>query len=232
MRVKRPNLIFLHGALGSKSYFLPLENLLQKEFRVFSLDFSGHGQSEVNYPFLIDGFKNQLLDFCADEKIEDAFVFGYSMGAYVALCAAFEKPDLFKSILSFGTKFKWNPEISDREIKHLNPTKIEEKVPKFATYLKELHPSKNWKDVLLNTQKLMLDLGEDNRIERLDLAKVNIPVFIGLGTEDKMVTKEESMEIVSRLSQGEFLSFKDFQHPFEKLDLPVLGAKIKALFLK
>lgn len=232
MSTEKPHLILLHGALGSKSYFLPLENLLQKEFKVFSFDFSGHGLSENIYPFLIDGFKNQLLDFCAKEKIENAFVFGYSMGAYVALCTAYEKPELFRSILSFGTKFRWNQGISEREIKHLNPIKIEEKAPKFAAYLKELHSSKNWREVLLNTQNLMLDLGENNRIENLDLSKIDIPVFIGLGTEDKMVTKEESMEIVNRLPQCEFLSFIDFHHPFEKIDLVVLAAKIKALFLK
>lgn len=227
----KPHLILLHGALGSKSYFLDLEEKLKNDFKIFSFDFAGHGNSKEKYSFLIDGFKVQLLKFCSDNKIKNAFIFGYSMGAYVALLAASEKPLLFRSILSLGTKFSWNPEIAKNEIKHLNPIKIINKVPKFASYLKELHPERNWKDVLKDTKELMLDLGENNRIENINFAEISIPVFIGLGTEDKMVSEKESMEVVNKLSNGKFVSFQDFPHPYEKLDITQLSSKIKTIFL-
>lgn len=225
--MNRPNLILLHGALGSKSYFKNLEKLLNKDYQVFTFDFSGHGQSESSYHFSIDGFKDQLIDFCINNKIKNASVFGYSMGGYIALYAASERPNLFKSIVSLGTKFQWSPEISKKETQKLNPELIEEKVPDFAVYLQELHGYTNWKTMVLNTKNLMLDLGANNRIDQIDLSKIKIPVFIGLGTKDKMVSEEESKEIVSRLSYSKFESFPDFLHPFERLDTVILAERIK-----
>jgi hypothetical protein len=50
------NLLFLHGALGAKSQFSEIEELLSGSFSVHSINFSGHGgvqflqnRSALNY---------------------------------------------------------------------------------------------------------------------------------------------------------------------------------------
>lgn len=226
----KAHLLLLHGALGSKSYFKELEKKLQKDFQVHSFDFAGHGQNNVDYSFSVEGFKQQLFEYCIAKDLKNVNVFAYSMGGYIALNLASEKPHLFKSILSYGTKFHWNKEISNNEIKHLDPKKIKEKVPKFAQYLQSIHPSRDWEDLTLDTQKLILDLGENNRIEKADLSKIKIAVTIGLGSEDKMVSKEESLEIVNRLPNARLKVFEAFPHPFEKLDIKRLSQEIKNTF--
>ncbi len=227
----KAQLILLHGALGSKSYFNELEKSLQEDFQVYSFDFSGHGKNKGYHTFSVDGFKTQLSDYCIENKIENACVFGYSMGGYIALYLSAENPNLFKYILSYGTKFQWNKDISKNEIKHLDPIKIKEKVPSFGKYLQRIHPARNWEELLVDTQKLMLDLGENNRISKVDLSKVDIPIQIGLGSEDKMVSREESLEIVNKLPNAKLKEFVGFSHAFEKLDIVQLSKEIKKTFL-
>lgn len=131
------NFLLLHGALGNKNQFLALEQFLQPHFKVYALNFSGHGGSVFDGEFSMDTFEKDVLRFMKNNSIEKTHIFGYSMGGYVALKLTLDFPEKIQKIMTLGTKINWNPEAAAKEIKMLDPKKIAEKVPAFAENLKK-----------------------------------------------------------------------------------------------
>ncbi len=218
-------LILLHGALGAKAELAALEKALAKNFQVHTLEFDGHGQTAIQAGFSILDFAENLRSFIQANKLEGADVFGYSMGGYVALYLAAEHPGLLGRIITLGTKFHWTPEAAAKEVRMLNPDIIEEKVPKFAQYLAQLHGADLWKENMRNTAQLMLDLG-NNELLANRFASIQNPCFIGLGERDVMVPLEETQNAVNKLPNASFFSLTDTEHPIGKVDVELLAGKI------
>ncbi|NRA47992.1 MAG: alpha/beta hydrolase, partial [Phaeodactylibacter sp.] len=122
-------LLLLHGALGSKAQFSALKAKLNIDFEVFDFDFQGHGGRTVESPFTMDLFTDNVLSFLDDNDLGKVHIFGYSMGGYVTLNTALKLPGRISKITTLGTKFDWSLESAEKEIKMLNPEKVEEKVP-------------------------------------------------------------------------------------------------------
>ena len=110
-------IILLHGAIGAKDQLEPLaKELSGNGFQTYSFNFSGHGQSPFQNQFSISQFSNELLEFVVKTHLIRPAIFGYSMGGYVALYLASQKPDGLGKIITLGTKFVWSPEIAVKEI--------------------------------------------------------------------------------------------------------------------
>jgi len=172
-----------------------------------------------------------LITFLDENELNEVFVFGYSMGGYVALTAAARYPNRFKQILTLGSKFKWSPEIAAGEIKLLNPEKIAEKVPHFAQRLTELHQPQDWKTVMRKTADMMLEMGDGKRTTDEEFAKVQIPVQVGIGDKDNMVSIEETKHVANLLGNGELKIIEGVPHPIEMIKPEVLEAYVKDYFL-
>jgi pimeloyl-ACP methyl ester carboxylesterase len=221
------NILLLHGAIGAKSQLINLANELKKDFDVHLLDFSGHGSSETENEFSIELFSNDLLNYIKQFKDKKFHVFGYSMGGYVALYTELHYPGTLLSVYTYGTKFKWDKEGAEKESKLLNPEKIEEKLPAFAADLANRHGKEKWKSVLNKTAKMMLDMGNNPPLKENDFNKIAIPVIISWGDADKIVSKEESVNVKNLLPNAFFKSYTNWQHPLEKLDFKQLANDIR-----
>jgi pimeloyl-ACP methyl ester carboxylesterase len=224
------SLILLHGALGSSAQLDPLADALKHDFEIHAFNFSGHGGTEFSTDFSIHGFAKELEAFIQNKNLAPANIFGYSMGGYVALQLAKERPGLIQKIMTLGTKLRWSPEISAQEIKLLNPEVIEEKVPKFAEQLKLRHAPLDWKDVMKHTADLMIALGNGEAMTLNDFQNIHVPVLITLGALDQMVTQEESRAVVEVLPNGSFEIFDGIKHPIETIDVWMVSEKIKSFF--
>lgn len=219
----KESLLLLHGALGSKQQLQELKRLLQEDFNVIDLDFEGHGGRTSNKDFSIDLFVHNVEGKLKDLKLTQTNIFGYSMGGYVALQLAAKQPELVQKIMTLGTKFSWNEEISAQEIRKLNPEKIEEKVPSFANYLRELHHPEDWKSVVRKTARLMEDLCRGQKLSNIDLQKIEHQVQIGIGELDNMVSLDESKKAVEQLSNGSLLVLEGIKHPIEGIRMKSLA---------
>jgi len=151
-------------------------------------------------------------------------------GGYVALNLAQTHPQFINKIFTLGTKLAWNPHSAEKEVKMLNPEKIEEKVPLFADALKQRHAPNNWKKVLIKTAELMRGLGENPLITPKSVRSVTNQVVIGIGEEDRMVSIEESRSIAEALPNGRLKLFENFDHPIEKVDTNLLSAELTSFF--
>ena len=215
------DLILLHGALGAASEFDMLVPLLKEHFTVYRFDLPGHGKSHHNESFSMEIFSQSLENFIRENKLSQPQIFGYSMGGYIAYILAKDHPELLGDIMSLGTKLKWDPLIAKLESGKLNPEKIEEKVPTFATYLNSLHL--DWKDNMNKTADLMIDLGHGAALTFDDFSKIKNKCFIGLGDMDEMVSCQETLEVDAALLNSYYYKLPKSKHALSQLDTEILS---------
>jgi pimeloyl-ACP methyl ester carboxylesterase len=213
----KEKLILLHGALGSKNQFNPVIERLKEFYEVYSINFEGHGGNESLNEFSIQVFTENVIDYMQINSIDKATIFGYSMGGYVALNLALKAPKKIKKIITLGTKFKWDMESAEKEVKMLDPIVIEEKVPLFAERLKQEHDPQNWKVVMKKTAKMMIDMAEGARLIDSDFKKIHQKVIIGIGSLDTMVSYEESEYISRLLPNSKLIQLEGVKHPIDKI---------------
>lgn len=211
--------IFLHGALGSAKQMQALADLVEAD--AVCLDLPGHGAKSSNgEPYSIEAMAEKVLEALT----EPAHLFGYSMGGYVALYLAAKHPEKVKSVTTLATKFDWTPEGAQQEIRMLNPDKVQEKVPAFAALLQQRH-GEHWKEVMRRTADMMLALGNSPTLTADLLETVKCPVLLLRGSEDAMVSKDETLWAQKYIPNARYVELAGQLHPLEKVDLTaVIGA--------
>ncbi len=224
-------LLLLHGAIGAKKQLEPLSAELKEQFEVHNINLSGHGGTPFDGPFSIEKFAAEVLQYLQENKLEKIYIFGYSMGGYVALYLASKHPEKVEKIFTLATKFDWSPEISQKETKMLNPEIIKEKIPAFAKALQQRHHPQPWETVLDKTSQMMLELGNKQPLSKEDFHKIKTSVKLAIGVADKMVSISETKQVSEWLPNAELLILPDVQHPIEKAPIPLLAEEIKA-FMK
>jgi pimeloyl-ACP methyl ester carboxylesterase len=224
------HLLLLHGAIGAKDQLQPLAEQLKDNFIVHTLNFSGHGGTAIPEKFSIETFAGDVLNYLEANHIQQANIFGYSMGGYVALYLATHHPEKTGKVFTLGTKFLWSPEIAAKELKMLDAAKIAEKIPAFAKALEKRHAPGDWKTVLKKTAEMMQDLGNNNTLQASDYDSIDKKVLIGIGDKDTMVTIEETIDVFRKLKNANLLVLPDTQHPLEKVDLSKLVPAIASFF--
>lgn len=220
-------ILLLHGALGSAESLNPLKEVLEKDFEVFTYTFKGHGGSEIpSEDFTISNFANEVLDFIDENSLDKVVIFGYSMGGYVGLYLAKYFPDKVEKLYTLATKLDWTIEGSIKEASMLNPTKIKEKVPKYALALEQLHEN-NWEILMDKTALMMLNLGKNPAIKESDYDEIKVPVLISVGDKDVMVSIEESVFAFRKIPNSLFYVMPNTIHPIEKVDVDQVAHQIK-----
>jgi pimeloyl-ACP methyl ester carboxylesterase len=226
------NLLLLHGALGSEATLFPLKEQLQPYYHTYTLNFSGHGGKAIPAsPFRMELFAQDILHLLEEQQLESTYIFGYSMGGYAALYFALQHPERVKGIITLATKFSWSPETALKEIKHLNPEKIQEKVPRFAQTLAGRHAPQDWKQVMHKTAEMMQHLGTQPLLTAETLAEVPIPVQVSVGDRDNMVSIEETTWAYRQLLQARLLVLPDTRHPLETVATDRLSHEIRQFCL-
>ena len=217
-------ILLLHGALGTSEQFNELKELLSAKYNVLVLNFEGHADSKSKDEFTLELFVANALELLDRSKVRKTHIFGYSMGGYVALKMALKEPDRISKIVTLGTKFNWSKEATEKEVQLLNPEIMEQKVPRFAEVLSKLHY--DWKSVVNRTSKLMISIESSSKLLCDDLGQIKNDVLIGIGTEDRMVSLEESLNAVSCLGNARIEVLENTHHPFETVDKVKLMAII------
>lgn len=227
----KPNLLLLHGALGSSAELEPLKKLLNDQFSIYTFDFEGHGTNHGDKPFSMPMFARDLIRFMDENQIETAYVFGYSMGGYATLTAALEHSHRFKKIMTLGSKFGWSPEIAEGEIRLINPDKIEEKIPQYAAYLNSLHAPQDWKKIMHKLADMIHGLGNGKALTPDDFSRVPNKCFIGVGEADTMVGIEETKAVADAIPNAMFYTLKDVKHPISTVNPELIKEKILEFFI-
>jgi pimeloyl-ACP methyl ester carboxylesterase len=220
-------ILLLHGALGSSVHFAPLKARLEKDLTVHTPDFPGHGGSEMPSNFSIEFFAQHIEEYCRIHALNQIAVFGYSMGGYVALYLANKNPGIFSRIITLGTMFYWDEMKAAKEVSRLQPEIIEIKVPQLATSLKNLHFPHDWKEILKKTSQMLAQLGSNDLLKKEVLQTIQPPVLVMQGDSDKMVNRNQTIDVFETLPYSELAILPGIQHPIELCDVNLLEVMIR-----
>ena len=223
-------ILLLHGALGSKSQFAEISEILSRKYEVFTFDFTGHGANNLpETQFTIETFAQDIAAYMRANGLDGTDIFGYSMGGYAALYASAAGLINAGRIFTLATKFEWNEDIAAREAKMLDAEKIKQKVPAFAEELAARHGHK-WEALLGMTREMMFELGRNNLLNTEMLAGVKNEVLVSIGDRDKMVSLEETIAAYRAIESARLLVIPDTSHPFETVHIERLGKEMQHFF--
>ncbi|HLG03905.1 MAG TPA: alpha/beta hydrolase [Bacteroidia bacterium] len=212
-------LLLLHGAIGAADQMTHLKKALRRPFHPYVFDFPGHGKKDLpDEPFSIRLFAKEVVRFMDKKKIPVADIFGYSLGGYVGLYLARHYPERTGKVMTLATKFAWDPDSAEREIKLLDPVRIMEKVPRFAEALKKRHAGMQWEVVLKNTADLIRALGKDPELKDGDFELIVSPVLVAVGDRDTMVTLEETLYVSRIVTAAQLAVLPGAPHSIEQMD--------------
>lgn len=231
MESVKPQLLLLHGALGSKDILEPLRQLTLEFAEAKSMNFPGHGGEPIPQTgFSAHLFSESIGNFIQQEfdPTKPVYIFGYSMGGYMALLSSLRGNSLIRGIITLATKMLWTPQIAAQESAMLNPDTMLEKVPQFAAQLEKRHAPADWKMLLKCTAKLMQELGETDPLNAQRLSAVNIHCTFMLGDRDKMVTLDETAAAYKATSGSSLCVLPNTPHPLEKVDPKRLAFEIES----
>lgn len=227
------NLLLLHGAIGTKNQYRQLVNALQDKYVVHTISFSGHGGSAIPAgAFSIELFAKEILDYLQENTIDCINIFGYSLGGYVGMYLAKHYPQKIETLITLATKFHWDEQVVEKEIKMLDAKIICQELPEFADQLQQRHAPQDWTVVLEKTKELMLQLGKNNPLHLSALTGIETPCLLLLGDRDKLVTWEETMAVYKHLPNAQMAMLPGTPHPMEQVDLTVLSFLINRFLQK
>jgi len=218
MHLSKPNLLLLHGALGSSKTFDLFIESISSSFNPITFDFRGHGIYAQDTHISTEILSLQLIEFIEINNLKSVCVFGYSMGGYIALMACFKRPDLFDKVITLATKFDWNIETVKKEIGLLQTLK---NLPVDHPFLKQLelfHTKDNINTCFQGVEQVMLELGSSNFLNSASLNQIKNNVHLLLGEMDTMVSIEETKAVVNALPFAQLTILPNTKHPFEKVN--------------
>ncbi|MFL5575118.1 MAG: alpha/beta fold hydrolase [Gemmatimonadaceae bacterium] len=228
------HLVLLHGALGARAQLVPLlAPLVERSggsLHVHAPELVGHGETPdvEGRPFRIERFADDVAAFLDGRGVERAAFFGYSMGGYVALHLAAERPERVAAVATLGTKFVWDPATAEREAARLDPVTIRAGVPRFADALAARHAGTTggWEGVLARTAGLLRALGERPLLTPDVLSRIAPPVRVMVGDRDATVSVEESAAVARALPKGELAVLPGTPHPLEQIGVERLAREL------
>lgn len=223
-------LLLLHGALGCKNDFDAIQKLLSTHYDCYTLDFIGHGSEAASeIPLSIASLAYQTKVFVELNQLQNAFVFGYSMGGYVA-SYLHKQTGYFSKIYTLGTKFIWHLESAQKEAGLLNPATIAEKVPDYAAKLINRHGANHWGGLLQKTATMMQELSQHPALSLSDFKAISCATAIGLGDQDKMIPLEDAIAIKNAHPNAclDILPFT--QHPIDRVTTELLVQRLNYFF--
>jgi len=97
--------VLLHGFLESSQIWKAFAEDLSKEYRVVTVDFPGHGRSQIIGEVHSMEMMAETVKFVLDKlEITENVIVGHSMGGYVSLAFAQMYPDFIKGIGLFHSQ--------------------------------------------------------------------------------------------------------------------------------
>jgi pimeloyl-ACP methyl ester carboxylesterase len=96
-----PVIVFVHGTRMSRSYWTPQIEALSDEFRIIAVDLPGHGV-RGHEAFTLDGAVAGIATVIEDQARGRAIVVGLSLGGYVAMGLAADRPELVRGLVVSG----------------------------------------------------------------------------------------------------------------------------------
>ncbi|WP_019508966.1 2-succinyl-6-hydroxy-2,4-cyclohexadiene-1-carboxylate synthase [Pleurocapsa sp. PCC 7319] len=102
---KKTIILFLHGFMGNLHDFQEVAALISEQFCCLLIDLPGHGNTEVKQDrdYAMPNLAQAIIELLKTLKINQCFLFGYSMGGRIALYLTIYFPHYFKKVILEST---------------------------------------------------------------------------------------------------------------------------------
>lgn len=184
-------LLLLHGGFSSISNFEKIIPELAKKYRVIALDLPGHGRTELpdslSFQLLAD-YSSKIIDLL---KLDSVYVFGYSVGAVVALHLAADRPDKVKKTVALSGGLNMSGYMPENAyfLSNVTPEMCEAPQMKWwmDDYMAKSPAKNNWKKFVIDFRKMF---AVKSFIPEEKLQQIKSPVLILQGDHDAIKTEQ------------------------------------------
>jgi len=241
--------LFLHGWLGSWRYWMPTMEIVANDFRTYSFDFWGFGDSDKtslnNNTISITNFSDQVIRFLDVMGIEKVPLVGHSMGGMVALKTAIRYPNRITKVAAIGapivgTSLSGLLKLTDNQY----VSRAMARVPVVTKFLfrwflgSNDDSSSSYGEILDDSVKpteesLRRAVGSMMRTDlRPELDQLNVPTLIIHGARDDIVNPNQADIFLQRDKPNTQVFVMAESRHFPFLDEPAQFNKVLSHFLK
>ena len=219
-----PEVVLVHGFLGSSKIFGPLTNYLLRRFSVTTIDLPGFSESyDVPVPSSVAELSRMVIETIRSSGIEKCAILGHSLGAWIALEISLQQPNLLeKMILYGGSPDGYCPErfeSYEKSIERIRSEGIEtfaaELAAKWFRLGKEdpMYPLAKEAGNHSNEEAAILHVKSWNQWKTRDrLEKVKTPAMIVCGDRDRSTHPELSIEMWNKISGSQLFILPNAGH--------------------
>lgn len=194
----QPPLLFLHGALGVRKHFQPLQDRFPERARL-AVDFPAHGASRVTGgPMNSERLARDMLALLDALEIDQVAIIGHSMGGYVGLVMAHLAPARVASVATYGTRFYWDEAAISKTAGELDAKTLRAQSARYYDALGAVHTASGADQTLGFTQALITDFARW-RLDETMVRQAGVPVLVSAGDRDAMVPAAEVMRLFGAL---------------------------------
>jgi len=234
--------VFLHGWVGSWRYWFPTMERVAEDFRTYSFDFWGFGESRRKSTYeSIQNYSDQVIRFLDELGIDRCLLVGHSMGGMVAVKTAINHPKRISRVAAVGApivgdSLSWLLKLIDRPIM----ADAFARVPWFRRYMfhrflgETTDPAVD--EILDDSVKsssttLRNAVGSMWRTDlRPELSRLSVPTLIVHGGRDEIVQPNQA-DLFDDIPVAEVVVMPESRH-FPFLDEPEVFNDILIRFLK
>lgn len=133
-----PIVVLLHGFLGSGEIFSELVSEIKQFCTPVTIDLLGHGQTsgaELHYRFSTNEQVADIVKIIQEQLHTPIFLYGYSMGARLALNIALRRPDLFQGLILESGSFGIEVEAERQARQALDARRADQIIGNFDAFL-------------------------------------------------------------------------------------------------
>jgi pimeloyl-ACP methyl ester carboxylesterase len=201
-------LVLLHGAFG----WATVHPTLAKDRQVIAVELQGHGHTaDIDRPLTPEQMADDVAALLKDLKIEQADIFGYSMGGTVGLGVAIRHPKLVRKLAINGSHYSKMEDAYEAEtfkqFKSISPTEFAPPVLK-EPYDKVAPDPKKWPTLVAKIKTMGLEF---KGFAREDMKAIKAHVLITLGDRDG-VRPEHAVEMFRLIPNSQLAVFPGADH--------------------
>jgi 2-succinyl-6-hydroxy-2,4-cyclohexadiene-1-carboxylate synthase len=155
-----PNLVLLHGFMGRGTALQPLIDRLTPFCNPITIDLLGHGDTEgaeLHYRFSAKEQVADLVKLISEQLSLPLFLYGYSMGARLALQIAVHRKDLLQGLILESGTFGIESETERQARQALDASRADQITGNFEGFLKDWKSLPLFKSGKNGTDVIQLD---------------------------------------------------------------------------
>ncbi|QNM06321.1 alpha/beta fold hydrolase [Qiania dongpingensis] len=208
--------VFLHGNTASSRMFEPLCQLYEEGMKIILIDFLGHGRSDRLDEFPVDLWQEearQTIALLEHLHCGKAGLVGTSGGAWAAVNAALERPDLMDRVAADSFDGR---RLAEGFAASLMDERKAAKKDAQALWFYEWCQGTDWERVVdMDTRALVRCAEEESPLFCRPIGELQVPLFLLGSREDNMIRKdfEKEYEEIAKETGAKIRIFETGGHP-------------------